>query len=98
MTLLSLVLQAVALTVVFVRGAIFRRLREGGPALWRELAGCPLCAGVWIGAGWRLAYALLVERAPTSTWLVMETLAAGAATGTIAFLVILLAAVLDKHS
>lgn len=46
-----LVLFSAAITVVFTQGKIFRFAREHGPALWRELVSCPLCSGVWIGAG-----------------------------------------------
>lgn len=42
--------QAVALTLLFVMGSIFKPLRSRGPRLWQELAGCPLCLGWWIGA------------------------------------------------
>lgn len=44
------VLESAAITVVFTTGSIFDAFRERGPKLWRELARCPLCAGVWIGA------------------------------------------------
>lgn len=44
-----IVLFSAAITVVFVRGSVFAPLRQHGPALWRELAECPLCSGVWIG-------------------------------------------------
>lgn len=45
-------LQAAAITLIFVRGSIFERVRSRGPALWRELASCALCAGFWVGLGW----------------------------------------------
>lgn len=48
----ELVAQAAAITLVFVRGSIFERLRSAGPALWRELASCAMCAGFWVGAIW----------------------------------------------
>lgn len=48
------VLTAAALALVFVRGSIFDIFRRRGPAWWRELAGCALCAGFWAGAGWHL--------------------------------------------
>lgn len=44
------ILRLTAIAHVFSRGTIFARMRTSGPALWRELAGCPLCAGWWIGA------------------------------------------------
>lgn len=45
-------LQAAAITLIFVRGSIFERVRTRGPALWRELASCALCSGFWIGLAW----------------------------------------------
>lgn len=76
-----LVVQAAAITLVFTRGSIFDRVRNAGPALWRELAGCPLCAGVWIGAGWHVLW----ERGePLST--AGQALAAGALAGVLALL------------
>ena len=87
-------LEAAAITIVFVRGTIFKRVRESGPALWRELASCPLCAGVWIGAGW---YALR-GAVPGPFESALTALATGAATGVLALLASLSVAVLDKHS
>ena len=96
----SLVLAAAAITIVFVRSSIFKRVREGGPALWQELAACPLCAGVWIGAGWRVTLAFALERAtrPEPPELALQALAVGAMTGVLALGCQLLLAVLDKHS
>lgn len=45
-------LEAAAITLVFTRGSLFDGMRSRGPAWWRELARCPLCAGVWVGFGW----------------------------------------------
>lgn len=39
-----------AISVVFTQGSIFEPLRKHGPKLWRELASCALCSGVWIGS------------------------------------------------
>lgn len=55
MTDLWVILMASAATVVFTRGKLFQWLRDHGPRLWRELVGCPLCLGVWVGAGVHLA-------------------------------------------
>lgn len=94
MTLFTLVLQAAALTVVFVRGSIFASLRSHGPAIWREFAACPLCVGVWVGAGWRLLHGAGTVSAEDG----VEALACGALTGVLALIVSLFIAVLDKHS
>ena len=99
MSALVLFLAAVAITVVFVRGSIFEPVRTRGPTLWQELAKCPLCAGFWIGAGWRLFWtraqplelSALLER-------VLELVAFGAMTGLVALFASLLVALLDKHS
>ena len=91
------VLESAAITVVFVRGSIFKRFREIGPSIWRELASCPLCAGVWIGAGWSLVRSALagpIARVDVAA----DALAAGAMTGALAMAFVLLLAVLDKHS
>ena len=89
--LFILALQAAAITIVFVRGSIFERVRDHGPQFWQTLAGCPLCAGVWIGFIWSL---LNRFRSPSGSlenlrleWVsvALDTLAVGALTGTIAF-------------
>jgi hypothetical protein len=49
MSTLLIVLFSAAISVVFTQGEIFKFLRRG-PWLWRELASCALCSGVWIGA------------------------------------------------
>lgn len=82
-----LLFEAVAITIVFVQGTIFRRLRESGPRLWQELAACPLCIGVWIGCAWSLLHARPLV--PSAT-LAADVLAAGAATGVVALVVKLL--------
>ena len=46
---LAVIIYLVAIAHVFSRGTIFRPIRDHGPTLWRDLAGCPLCAGTWIG-------------------------------------------------
>ena len=98
--MLSLVIQSVALSVVFHKGTIFRHLREGGPALWREMASCPLCSGVWIGAGWFLLRTALASgvAALRSTSILLDALVAGALTSVLSLAVVLLLALLNKHS
>lgn len=100
MSTLATVIEAVAITVVFVRGSIFKRLRESGPALWRELASCPLCAGVWIGAGWSILRVALVGTLHADAWpeLAVRALATGTLAGSFALLFVLTLSVLDKHS
>lgn len=49
--------RAVAVTYVWTRGAIFSRVRNNGPALWRELANCPLCSGFWVGVAYHVNHA-----------------------------------------
>lgn len=70
MTTAFLVLQATAITLVLTTGSIFDPLRRHGPKLLRELAGCPMCSGVWIGmicAGFAVdqGHLTLVEGAQT---------------------------------
>jgi hypothetical protein len=45
------ILFAAAITVVWTEGSLFTPLRTRGPKLWRDLAGCALCSGVWVGCG-----------------------------------------------
>lgn len=97
MSALAFVLESAAVTVVFVKGSIFKRLRENGPELWREFAACPLCAGVWIGAGWLLVRRVLAGAALHADAAV-DALAAGAITGVLSLGCVLLLAVLDKHT
>jgi hypothetical protein len=52
------IIYLVAISYVWSRGSIFRSLRTRGPALWRQLADCPLCSGVWIGLLGQLAFRL----------------------------------------
>lgn len=100
---LRLVLEAAALTVVFTKGSIFRRLREIGPpidearpkTLWQEFASCALCVGVWVGVLWRLLHAISL---PPSIELAADTLASGAAAGVLSLVVVLLIALLDRWS
>ncbi len=85
-----LVLQAAAITLIFVRGSIFQRLRASGPALWRELASCGLCAGFWVGAMWyALNTALSLDNA-------MQSLGAGALTSAAAILLVRVLDALEK--
>lgn len=51
MAAVVLVLVAASVSIVLTHGSIFQFFREHGPTLWRDLLSCPLCAGVWIGAG-----------------------------------------------
>jgi len=51
----QVVLFSAAITVVFTQGTIFKFLRRG-PWLWRELASCALCTGVWVGMGMSLLF------------------------------------------
>ena len=90
------VFEAVAITLVFTKGAIFKRVRESGPALWRELAACPLCAGVWVGMIWRVVRALPEVQA--TALFAEDVLAAGALTGVVALVVALFVGVLDRWS
>lgn len=86
-------IQAAAITVVFVRGAIFTRVRTHGPALWRELVTCALCAGWWIGA-------TIGVLAPLSHLFraVLDVVGAGAITGCGALLFVRLLELLEEHS
>ena len=92
--LFILAVQAAAITIVFVRGSIFERVRDNGPKLWQELAGCPLCAGVWIGFGWHALRYCSPSGSLEATfeklrgeWLsvALDGMATGALTGTLAF-------------
>ena len=91
------VIESAAITIVFVKGTIFRPVRENGPGLWQTLAGCPLCAGVWIGAAWLLLHHLFTAR-PFGLATAADALAAGAVTGVLALLLALVWALFDKHS
>ena len=90
---LRLVVEAAAITIVFVQGTIFKRLRASGPKLWQDLAGCALCAGVWIGFAWALLHARL--RAPNLE-LALDVLATGAVTGVVALVAKLTILLLDR--
>lgn len=92
------VLEAAAITLVFTRGTIFKRLRESGPDLWRAFAGCPLCVGVWVGAGW-FAFRAGAELADTPVAIAAaDILASGAMTGVVAFGVSSLLTLVDRWS
>ena len=93
----AFVIESAAITIVFVKGSIFQPLRESGPKLWQTLAGCPLCAGVWIGAGWLLLRRLLASQT-FGLATAADALAAGAVTGVLALLLALVWALFDKHS
>lgn len=104
-TNLFTIAEAIAITIVFTRGSIFEKVRDNGPALWQRLAGCPLCAGVWIGAGWHLlrehfastptpplsAFAFTIEHG-------LQTLGSAALTGVLAILVTNTLDYLDRGS
>ena len=90
-------LEASAITIVFTKGSIFKRLRENGPALWQEWAGCPLCVGVWVGAAWRYLRDAAIPPFLTMP-VAFELLANGAVTGVIALLVALTVSVLDART
>lgn len=49
--MISAIILAAAITIVWVEGGIFAWFRTHGPKLWRNLASCALCSGVWIGCG-----------------------------------------------
>lgn len=85
----ELAAQAAAITVVFVRGSIFDRVRESGPELWQRFARCPLCTGFWIGLSWRLfdawqlhGWAFHVQTVAVSSF------ACGAVTAVLAYLLV----------
>jgi hypothetical protein len=86
MSNLLVVLFSAAITVVFTQGKPTAFVREHGPALWRELASCPLCSGVWIGA----LSSALVGGTLSGLLRVYEALALGTATGCLAWLFVAL--------
>lgn len=45
----AFLLVSVSITLVVTQGTLFDAARARGPRLWRELLGCPLCLGVWVG-------------------------------------------------
>lgn len=90
-----------SIAVVFVRGGIFSRLRNHGPALWRELSHCAMCVGVWVGG----ASQVLVcahQTAPSSVldWLdvAFVVLGRGALTGVLALAYVLVWDWLEKDA
>lgn len=67
------VLAAVGLTIILVYGAPFKPLRAlvSKTKMMKELVGCSLCMGTWVGFGFALwqnewRYALIV---PLAAWL-----------------------------
>ena len=68
-------LEAAAITLLWVRGSVFKPLRERGPKLWQELASCSLCFGVWVGWLGHLAHAGIHD---LSLW---KVIVAGAVSG-----------------
>lgn len=96
-----LVLEAIAITIVFTKGSIFKTVRESGPAIWRELAACPLCAGVWIGMAWHFIRVAPTTTPTLSSWWItwtVDALAIGALSGVGALLLALFVALLDRWS
>jgi len=55
MSLAAIVAEAAAVAFVATRGNLFKPLRVRGPAWWRELSTCQLCAGTWAGIVFALA-------------------------------------------
>lgn len=88
-------LEAAAITLLFVQGSIFKPLRERGPALWQELAGCPLCFGFWVGFAPHALEAVRGLRAQElhSLW---SAVAAGALSGVIALVCKFVLGALDE--
>ena len=81
----TIVLLSAAITVVFYKGSIFDPLRQHGPELWRDLAMCPLCSGVWIGGA--VTVGSCVQTAVLSWFHVLFlAVALGSLTGCIALL------------
>jgi hypothetical protein len=88
--LLVALLYASAVTLVFTRGSIFIRLRGGEQRareaeapitrLLRDWASCPLCCGVWFGAG----YFAALRWGSAQLQLGLELLGAGCSVGVIA--------------
>jgi hypothetical protein len=93
MNLALLVLFSAAITMVFTRGTIFDFARARGPTLWRDLAGCPLCSGVWIGG----TVAALRDHT-WSFWNVFAVLGLGCVTGCAALLFALAVDFLGSHA
>lgn len=87
----TVVLQAAAFAVLFTQAKIFEKPRGFGPRLWRELAICALCFGVWTGM---MGAALVVYRSRPplleGAWYVLST---GALSGCLAWVFV---AVMDR--
>jgi hypothetical protein len=82
---IELIFSAAAITLVFVRGSIFAPLRSRGPAIWRELASCALCAGFWVGA---ILYFLRGEPAYFASLYWLDALSHGALSAAAALFVV----------
>lgn len=93
MNLPLLVLFSAAITVVFTRGSVFDAVRSRGPELWRDLAGCPLCTGVWVGGALE---ALQVQGLDFRA--ALTVLGVGCVTGCAALLYALLTDFLGSHA
>lgn len=81
----ALVLQAAAITLVFTLGSLFERVRQ----LWPSFLGCPLCAGVWIGAGVAVADGIRVP---------LQVLGIGALSGVVALAAARVLEALDAYA
>lgn len=93
--LVLLVLESAAITLIFVRGSIFARLRSAGPAWWRELVSCAMCSGFWIGAG---VYTLDIAYFPDmwAAWFWFAALKYGALAAVTALLLVRVIDALEK--
>lgn len=98
MTVFLPALESAAIAVVFTRGTIFKRLRESGPALWRDLTSCPLCVGVWVGGAWSIATRSQVFSLPAVAPVALEALAVGTWSGVFALAISYALNILDKHA
>jgi hypothetical protein len=74
--------EAAAITVVFVKGSIFRWPREHGPQFWREFSGCALCVGFWVGMSWAILRGIGAPMDP------LDVFAAAAMAAVLALLVV----------
>lgn len=88
-------LESAAITLIFVRGSIFARLRSAGPGWWRELSSCAMCSGFWIGAGvYSLNISYMLD--PWEAWFWLAALKNGALAAMVAFLLVRVLDALEK--
>jgi len=90
MTAVYEVFLAAAIAFVATQGSIFKPIREVGPKIWRDLATCPLCTGVWIGGGLHALFAdfpQLSNRLGTARF-AAELLGLGSLAGVLALLAV----------